>query len=167
MTSRTDARATRTINAGLTEGAPLRPFAVWLPTSATITLMLPRGPRGRTGRHPELLLAHAAVDLLAEKVRVAVVPRVLLDHVHKDPAKRDRPPVALVARDAEVVNLPHEAIRDLRAPDLPRLSHDRRVGYGSVEVPVGFGVGIEVRRRVLPGHDPTEPDALHLGHVAY
>lgn len=61
------------------------------------------------------LLAHRSVDPLAKKVDVAVVSRVLLDHVHQHPAQRDGSPPGLVACDAEIGRLPPLAWIHLRA----------------------------------------------------
>jgi hypothetical protein len=43
-------------------------------------------PVARLGEEPSLL-AHAAVDAFAEKVGVAIVAGILLDHVHEHPTQ--------------------------------------------------------------------------------
>jgi hypothetical protein len=97
---------------------------------------------------------------------VAVVPGVLLDHVHDELAQRDRIAAAVVADEVEVVvvdELVGEG--DLLAPGRPRLLDDLVVGDGAVEVAVRV-VGVLVTLAlVLAGEPGAEPGALHLGHV--
>ena len=47
-----------------------------------------RSGSGHLSRRAVLEVAGRAVELLAQEVRVAVVPRVLLEHVQEDPAHR-------------------------------------------------------------------------------
>ena len=113
---------------------------------------------------PVRSLARGAVDPLAQQVGVAVVPRVLLDHVAEDVAQR----VGLAAEVRDGVE-GGGGVDDgagsgaLRAPDGEGLV---RVGVVDVEVGElrgpGGGPGAPA---VLPGEDVAEPAALHFGEV--
>src|SRR6266571_1138633 len=80
------------------------------------------------------LLAHPPVDPLAQQVGVAVVPGVLLHHVHHYLAQRDRSLPGIVPDDVEIGRLGHEPIRerDLGPPHVPclgdNLGVDEHVG---------------------------------------
>jgi len=75
------------------------------------------------------LLADAAVDSLAEQVRVAEVAGVLLDHVEYHLAQRDGSAVLHGAPDGEIGRAGDELLRegDLLAPGQPGVGHHRRV----------------------------------------
>ncbi len=133
----------------------------------------------RSSSHPRRLpaeigvLAHPAVDLLAEQVGVAGVTAVLLEHVGHEPAETH---VEVVA-PPQLDELLEPAVREPGGEDLPR-ARDRCVvrrveirrlvvGRG-LEVPVRLGVPV-VRAPRLRGRRavevPGEVDVLDAGQV--
>src|SRR6266700_5074442 len=86
------------------------------------------------------LLAHRAVDPLAQQVGVSVVARVLLDHVGQHPAQRHRPAprIGNLADQLQAGRGRDELVRelDLVPPRPPCLSNHGRVEPGAREVPV-------------------------------
>ena len=111
------------------------------------------------------LLAGHAVDALADQIGVAVVTRVLLDHVQVDP-----PDVAVGAAPPER----HDVIeafaghRGARRGDLAPVGVQVSLGVGGlnvVEAGIVVGLGLVQVRHVLAGSALAEPSALLVGHV--
>src|SRR5690606_19107783 len=126
----------------------------------------PIGP-ARRPVFPPRLFPGAPVDALAQEVGVAVVARVLLDHVEVDPAQAGGPVVRVLEGVVEavatggllrVVDGGPEALEDLG-----------RIGpVGLVEIGVGVPL-VPVVGQVLsplPVHALAEPVVLHFGEVA-
>src|SRR6185437_8366558 len=111
--------------------------------------------------------AGGAVDSLAEQVGVAVVPGVLLDHVHVDPAD------AHVGLAAGVVEDLVEVMAGGGLPGglhLGQVHREISLGVGVVDVvelAVGVGLTREQEGDVLAVDPAAEPAALHLGHVPH
>jgi ABC-2 type transporter len=84
------------------------------------------------GRAPATLLAHCPVDPLAQQVGMAVVPGVLLHHVHQHPAQRHRPAPGIrdLPDDIEVGRRGHEPLRERNVgpPHVPCLRDNLGVG---------------------------------------
>src|SRR5215475_14638015 len=110
-------------------------------------------------------LADPPVDPLAQQIRVAHMPGVLLNQVYEHLAQH----IPGLAHHVEAGFRRHELLRelDLRAPGAPRLRHHLRIGYGTVEVAVPIRLGAEVRLARPAGHPQPEPDLLDPGHVAH
>lgn len=118
------------------------------------------------------LLADAAVDALAQKVRVPAVPRVIHDLRHEHVAKLQVRTVGAEVGDAgvpgaEVGDAGYELVGELHlGPPLPPgVVHDRRVGDRTVPVAVPVLVGAVQFRRVLAGRHPASP--LPLGQAPH
>src|ERR1700691_1976511 len=110
----------------------------------------------RAGQAPGVraLLADAAVDPLAEQVRVAEMAGVLLDHVEYHLAQRDGSAVLHRTADGEVGCAGDELFRegDLLAPGLPGVCYYRRICCRARPVGVLDVAGPVQRGRVGPGH---------------
>jgi hypothetical protein len=102
-------------------------------------------PEHEAGSSRRLLLAHSSVDPLAEEVGVAVVPCVLLDHVHQHFAQH----VPLVADDVKAGRLGHVLLRerDLCPPRVPRPSATTS-GSGTAPLKSAFRSASERKSRV-------------------
>ena len=128
-----------------------------------------------SGENEAPLISGDSVDALAEQVGVAVVPRVLLDHVGEDIAERERL-VVIVPGDVEGLSGVYEVTgtRTLCAPDLERLLRVgvRNVEFGTAAVigPLARGVGwllseTGVPRRIKAAY-LTDDDIAHLAAYA-
>src|SRR6266704_5937245 len=114
---------------------------------------IPRYP----GRPGDRLLAGGAVDLLAEEVGVAQVPRVLLDHVQVDHPQRHH----LVVAGEGVIQ---RCVRRRRVGVLDLLGQPGVVGRGPGRVgllELGLEVTAEREVDLLAGEPHAEPDPLH------
>ena len=136
------------------------------PDRATFRAVIPQlAQRSGDASCRRRLIADRPVDELANEVGVAVVARVLLDHVDVDPAQRAR----LAVADADVV----ERVLGGHGRGCVALRLPRR----KVVVPVGSSSGTSSLSsmagrtrcsgaRVAQQH-PAEPVAFHLGHVSH
>ena len=99
---------------------------------------------------------------------MAVVAGVLLDHVNQELPQRDRLPGAVPPDEAEV-GVTGELLGegDLVVPCSPGFVDNRLIGHGTVEVSVGFGVGLVASGYVLAGETLPEPLALDIGHMSH
>ena len=99
---------------------------------------------------------------------MAAVPGILLDHVYKHRAQRDRRAVTLAPDGAEIVHAADKPLResDLVALCVPRLGDDARVVDRTIPVIVAIVLAAKAWWCMLAGHHSAKPVPLHLGTMS-